>query len=205
MKNLILNLKTNFSLLSLLVGIFITPPIILKTKILPSSPFLHFGVLTACTVICLCIMYLEKWDWVNKKKKLKEMVLPYVLFTILGIVFLIIMAKLFDFRIDKNWAQKIDMRYSLIPVLCLLQVIGYQEFLPKKLSIFIKNKNLLALANGIIFAIMHIMFKPEFVFISFVGGVSFTKVYQSNRSLTLMTGSHTILNITAGFLGAFNF
>jgi len=190
---------------SYLIGIFIIPPIAIRFEWIPVTKTTNFITLFICTMLCIIIMCIERWgksDWDLKPKDEIKMLLPYTIFTVVGILALIIVKEISHLKFDRSWIEKDHFRYLFIP-LSFLQVVSYRTFLFKKLELFTKNEKQLVLLSTIFYTVMHIMFSNIFIIICFVGGLAFGFMYLKYRSLKLMTGSHSSLNFTAAICGAF--
>lgn len=188
-----------------LIGIFIIPPIAIRFEWIPVTKMTNFITLFICTMLCIMIMCIERWsksDWDLKPKNEVKMSWSYLIFTMVGILVLILVKEIFHLKLDRSWIEKDHFRYLFIP-LSFLQVVSYRTFLFKKLELFTNNKTQLIILSTIFYTVMHIMFSNIFILICFFGGLAFGYMYLKYRSLKLMTASHSTLNFTAAICGAF--
>ena len=197
---------------SQLIAIFIIPPLVLA--FFPALRSLYTNIITiaCCTFACIIIIIKEGWKWPDFHLNIeKQMIGPYIGFTVAGLLFLMVAVPLvnwmkggeFSIQIKKELLKKDFLKYVLIVIICLLQAFSYKTFLFKKLSNFTQEKWTLILLNTGFFTIMHAMFPWGFIGICCFGGLGFAYIYYHYQSLVLMTISHTILNFTAALLGAF--
>jgi len=191
-------------IISYLVIIFIFPPIAIHYGVIPGGPLTNLITLAVCSISCILIMIREGWGFNELDLKIeKGMPRVYIVFTLVGIVFLLLMKYILGLELNFEVVQRKYFLAVFVP-LCFLQVLCYRVFLIRKLKLLTQSKSRLVALNTIFFTIMHIMFSYKFIIICFLGGIGFAWVYLQYPSLVLMTISHSILNFTAALLGAFN-
>jgi membrane protease YdiL (CAAX protease family) len=188
----------------LLIPIFFIPPLCINYRVIPVSSVTNLLTLFICSIVCIFIMNKEGWSLEDMDLKVKKGMIPaYVLFTVIGILFLLFMKYIFNLEFRFEIFQRKIFLALFIP-LCLLQVISYNLFLLRKLKILTQSRIQLIVLGTIFFAFMHIMFSYKFIIICIIGGIGFSYIYLEYPNLILMTISHSILNMTAAFIGAFN-
>lgn len=202
------NLLTKKIIVALqLILIFVIPPIAIKTGLIPNTNKTNALVLGVCTFTCFFITWFEEgWNWKKywDNKVSKKIFMSYALLTLFGLVFLICVKEIFGLKFSEKFLHTEHYKY-LLP-LCIAQTFSYRVFLPRKLELFTASKNKLLFLNTSFFTLMHIMFNPIFIGVCAVGGFAFSWVYtyKKRENSTLMTGSHSVLNYTAGFISAFS-
>jgi membrane protease YdiL (CAAX protease family) len=190
-----------------LLCIYIIPPISIRMGYIPNTNKTNAIVLGVCTFACLFITWLEEgWNWKKywDNKVSKKIFISYALLTFFGLLFLLCVKEICGFKFSEKFLYTEHYKY-LLP-LCLAQTFSYRVFLPRKLEVFTASKRKLLFLNTSFFTLMHVMFNPVFIGVCAIGGFAFSWVYtyKKQENSTLMTGSHSILNFTAGFIGAFS-
>ncbi|MFA6514916.1 MAG: type II CAAX endopeptidase family protein [Candidatus Paceibacterota bacterium] len=184
--------------------LFLIPILLLYYKVIGND----FRILMLLTVAVLIygIARYEKWnheDFGIKKKWTKDF-LPYLIFTICGVIFLFIVE---EFEIGKpflNWWKNEKFLLLFIP-LSVLQEVIFRGVLMNMLRRVFKNPIFIIGLNASLFALMHVIYlNSAFVLpVTFVAGIGFAWMYYKYQNLFLISASHTILNFVGMILGFF--
>lgn len=184
--------------------LFLIPTILFYFKIIPSS--FRISVLILITFLIYGIARYEKWtnnDFGIKKEWTKDF-LPYLIFTILGVVFLFIIE---EFEIGKpflNWWKNARFLLLFIP-LSILQEIVFRGVLMNMLRRVFKSQVFIILLNASLFSLMHVIYlNSAFVLpVTFIAGIGFAWMYYKYQNLVLISASHTVLNFVGMIMGFF--
>jgi len=125
-------------------------------------------------------------------------IIPYTIFTILGVLALVAIAKIIKRTPQKNFYSNKKFIYSII-VISILQELLFRGFLFPKLNYIFSNYTIIILANVILFTFMHTIYSNTTATLAtiFAGGIFFALVYGSYPNLILISLSHIILNHVA--------
>lgn len=188
--------------------IFIIIPLIFIFKILPHK---QIPLIVALGVVVgILFSFWKGWSFFDLGIRLDNLsvsILPYVLFTLVFLIILIVYSKNLHKRgfvrknmisyfeglifIPSSFAQAFLFRSILI--LLLLELVG--------------NLWLVILINTILYTFVHIVYKsprPFFtLLLTFIWGAGFAWIYLTYPNLILISISHSILNFTALYHGFF--
>jgi len=164
-------------------------------------------------VLCLSCLFIygiirrEKWSYQKMGIRLfnyKEVVLPYILFTLAGLLFLFIIAQLFNMH-TQGTLQNVYYKFLFFIPISFFQEFAYRAFLLRKLEKVFRNKTLIIITNAFLFMLLHIIYPHSFLVLpmTFIGGIAFAMIYLKYPNLVLIGVSHSILNISAILLGFF--
>lgn len=176
---------------------------------------LYFGIVSGdLRVLMLLIISIalygitkyEKWhrnDWGLKKRWIEDYI-PYTLFTIVGVVILILISRFFTHEPLLNWWKNIRFLLLFIP-LSVLQEVVFRGVLMHMLRRAFKSPFFIIILNAALFALIHILYADAKVILplTFLAGICFSWLYYKYPNLILISISHTILNFTAMILGFF--
>lgn len=163
-------------------------------------------LLLIVTILLYGIARFEKWskeDFGLKKKWLKDF-WPYFIFTIIGVVFLLIAE---EFEIGKpflNWWKNAKFLLLFIP-LSVMQEIVFRGVLMNMLRRAFSSPIFIIILNASIFSLMHVIYlNSAFVLpLTFIAGLGFAWMYYKYQNLVLISVSHTVLNFVGMILGFF--
>lgn len=164
--------------------------------------------LTMGGLIIYGIIIHEKWSYKDMGLRTDNInsksILPYSIFTILGLIFLFIYSDIFEIK-DANIKDNYLIRLIFFLPVSFLQEFAYRSFLIPKTKEFTKNKFWIILINTILFTILHIIYPNQIVTlpVAFIGGIFFASLYLKYPNLILIGISHSILNLAAVLLGFF--
>jgi len=132
----------------------------------------------------------------------KSSLLPYLLFTFLGCISLVLIAKHFNKKfVEKRWKNTHFL--SMCVVLSFFQELVYRGYLMPKLQNMFTSVFTIVLINSLIFSYIHIIYPDKIrnLLLSFVGGTGFAFLYYYYPNIYLITVSHSMLNFTAVLFG----
>lgn len=199
------NLKHERELVWLqILYLFIIPVLLLYFKILPGN--FRFLMLLGVAILLFGIVKHNKWTYKDlgiKKKFLKDLV-PYTLFTVGGVFFLVWLAEVVPHLSFGEWWENAKFLLLFIPI-SILQEIIFRGVLMNMLKRAFRNPIFIIGLNAFVFALMHVIYlNSTFVLpMTFIAGVGFAWIYYKYENLILISISHTILNFVAMILGFF--
>lgn len=184
--------------------LYLIPIMLLYYKVIPSS--FRITLLLLIAFMIYGIARYEKWanpefgiqnDW-------KIYFKPYLIFTIIGVIFLLIVREL-EFGIPMlNWWKNAKFLLLFIP-LSFIQELIFRGVLMHMLRRAFSDKLFIILLNAAIFSIMHIIYLNAYFTLplTFIGGIGFAWIYYKYPNLILISIAHTILNFMGMILGFF--
>ena len=184
--------------------LYLIPILLLYYKVISSN--LRIVMLLLVTVLIYGITRYEKWN--NKdfgiRKDWRKYFWQYLIFTVGGIVFLLMMEQ---FEIGKpflNWWKNAKFLLLFIP-LSVVQEILFRGILMNMFRRVFSSPAFIIILNASIFALMHIIYlNSAFVLpVTFVAGIGFAWMYYKYENLILISASHTVLNFVGMILGFF--
>lgn len=186
--------------------IFILPVFLIYFKVFTSFYFRFIFLLLGALFIYGIIRY-EKWSYEDmglRMDNFKKSFLPYLVFTLLGVLVIFLTAYFFGIKNEPDRVFYIRTFLFFIPI-SFVQEFAFRSFLIPQLKKIHKNNYLVIFLNSLLFALIHIIY-PDInigVPLSFVGGIFFAYLYLKYPNLLLISISHSILNLTALLLGFF--
>lgn len=184
--------------------LFVAPVALLYFKIIPLQ--YHRYVLFIFTVLFIILAIKDRLSLkklgIYKDKPLK-FYLPYILFTVIGVIFIYTLAELIGHE-PLDWDNRYLYVFLVLP-LSFSQEFIYRAYLMNKLESLFNSEWTIILINACLFAIMHIIFAniPIILPLALVSGIAFAWIYYKYRNLLLISLSHSILNFTAVLLYGF--
>lgn len=132
-------------------------------------------------------------------------VLVYLFSTIIAILFLFSLSKIFKTKQAERWHEDPHFLFLFIPISFAQQFLFF-AFILSELRSFL-SIGLAILINALIFGYMHTIYpKPLFSFIlGTLAGIFFGTLYTLYPNLILASITHAILNFTAVYLAFFTF
>lgn len=187
------------------VLLFVVPIVLLYFGVLPVQS--RFVVLLIFCALIYSIMKREGWrdaDVGLSFENIRRMVTPYIIATILGTIFLIVIANIFHFVPVSNWWTKPYFLFFFI-FSSVFQEFAFRGFLMPVLGRIFRSNFMIVLANTVLFALMHSIYPFPMVTIpiAFVGGLLFAGMYARYPNLILVTVMHCVLNFVAVYNGFF--
>jgi membrane protease YdiL (CAAX protease family) len=184
--------------------LYIVPILLLYFKVIPDN--FRILMLLGVAVLLFGIVKHAKWTYADMgiHKDFMKDIAPYLIFTIAGIIFLLIVEELEIGKPFLNWWKNIKFLLLFIPV-SVLQEIIFRGVLMNMLRRAFKSPMFIIILNASVFAFMHVIYLNSiFVLpLTFVAGIGFAWMYYKYENLILISTSHTILNFVAMILGFF--
>lgn len=184
--------------------LFVIPTLLLYFKVLPGN--FRFMMLLLVMILMFGIIKHSKWTYVDvgiRRDFMKDIV-PYSLFTIGGVFFIIWLAQIVPHQPFLKWWQNAQFLLLFIP-LSIVQEIIFRGVLMNMLRRVFSSAIFVIILNSAVFAMMHVIYLNS-VFVlpmTFIAGIGFAWMYYQYENLTLISISHTILNFTAMIMGFF--
>lgn len=182
-----------------IIFLFIFPPLLIYLHIIPKS--IWFVALLIMFLIIPSIVIKEKWSLKSLGIRLDNIssgLLPYTIFTILGVLVMISIAQIVKSGTVENWWQDAHFQFLFLPI-SFIQEFAYRSFLIPRLKNFTRSPFLIIFLNAILFSLLHIFYPNPMVNLplTFVAGLGFAALYYRYPNLILITISHCILNFLA--------
>ncbi len=184
--------------------LFIVPTLLLYFKVLPGN--YRFLMLVIVFLMLLGIVRHAKWTYADMgiRKDFMKDIVPYSLFTIGGVLFLIWLAQVVPHEPFIKWWQNIKFLILFIPLSVLQEIIFRGILMNMERRVF-KSQIFIIGLNALVFAMMHVIYLNSIFVLpmTFIAGVGFAWMYYQYENLPLISISHTILNFVAVILGFF--
>lgn len=184
--------------------LFLLPIFLIYFNIIPSN--FRLVVFATISIFLLGIIHRSKWSYKDLGiiKKWHKDFLPYMVFTLAGILFLYWIANLVPHSPFLEWWDNRKFLILFIPISVLQEVIFRGILLRMLISVF-KNIPFVVLANSLVFSMMHMIYVNHTLVLplTFMGGIAFAWMYIKYPNLILISISHTIFNFVAMILGFF--
>lgn len=184
--------------------LYIIPVLLLYYKILPGN--FRFLMLFGVAILLYGIVKYDRWTYADLGIRWDFMkdIVPYSLFTIGGVFFLIWLAQIVPHKPFLEWWGNIRFLLLFIPI-SILQEIIFRGILMNMLRRAFSSPIFIIILNASVFALMHVIYLNS-VFVlpmTFIAGIGFAWMYYKYQNLPLISIAHTILNFTAMILGFF--
>ncbi len=193
--------------LAQILYLYIIPTLLLYYGIIPGQ--FRLVMLSGVAILLYGIIRHANWTYADlgiHRDFIKD-IIPYAIFTIIGIVSLYFISelapKIIEARIYKWW-ENLRFLFLFIPISILQEVI-FRGVLMNMLQRVFKNPIFIIGLNASLFALIHIIYLNQTIIlpITFIGGIGFAYIYYKYPNLILISLSHAILNFTAMILGFF--
>ena len=197
----------NLIALTQIVFIFILPVLLLYTGIIPVK--YRFLVLVLASLVIFAITIQEHWTPAKlgiRADNFVKSIIPYLIFTILGVLVIYFFAKFLGRSPVNEWWTKSHFVYIFIPI-SIFQEFAFRAFLMPKLESLFLSAITLILVNALLFAFLHIIYPHPSLNLpfGFIAGVGFATMYYFYPNLILISISHSVLNFFAVFYSFFSF
>lgn len=184
--------------------LYIVPVLLLYFKIIPGS--YRMVMLFGIGLLLYAITKRAHWtpkDFGITKKFMKDF-LPYLLFTICGVLFLFWLSEIVPHRPFLSWWTNAKFLLLFIPI-SVVQEIAFRGILMRLLIKAFNNPIFIIVLNASVFALIHVIYlNAKFVLpMTFIAGIGFAWMYYKYPNLILISVSHTILNFVGMILGFF--
>jgi len=188
-----------------IIVLFLLPSIALYLRLMPrkSEDF----VLVGMWVVIAGVTAFEKWKPSKlglRLDNINETILPYLIFTLVGIVITVLVAKALDMHPPRSW--KLVLPITLLPIpVAFFQEFIFRGFLMPKLFLVFSSPFVVIMVNALIFALAHIFWKKREVILplTFLAGIGFATMYYFYPNLIVISASHAVLNFIAVLYGFF--
>lgn len=184
--------------------LFVIPTLLLYFKVLPGN--FRFLLLGVVSLLLLGIVRHAKWTYADMgiKRDFMKDIVPYSIFTVGGVFFLIWLAQIVPHEPFLNWWENVRFLILFIPLSVIQEVIFRGILMNMERRVF-KSQIFIIGLNALIFAMMHVIYLNSIFVLpmTFIAGVGFAWMYYQYENLPLISISHTILNFVAVILGFF--
>ena len=182
-----------------LLAIFVLPVFLINFNILSKKYRFHLLGLVAFlvfTVICW-----QRWSLTKLGLSINNFfneLLVYFLFTIIGVILIILLAKILGHTKIDEWQKHPHFMYGFILV-SIPQEFLYRAFLMPQLQNIFSNVIIIVLINAILFSLLHIIYPNKLINLSasFIAGLFFALIYYYYPNFILICLSHAVLNFMA--------
>lgn len=188
-----------------LVFLFLMPPV--AFYLVDMKNHLHLVVFLFSFILLLSIIIREKMSFSElgmTRKNLVKGFVPYVLFTIAGVLGIKMFAREFGFEPYQNWWSNSLFLALFIPI-SVMQEFAYRSFLMPGLKKVFTDATTVILVNAGLFTILHLFYpEPALVLpLAFAGGLGFATLYYLYPNFWLVSAAHIVLNFYAVSSGFF--
>lgn len=185
--------------------LFIVPVVLLWKKII--NPKYKLVVLGIVSLVILGIVIIQKWSLEKlgiRADTFTKGIIPYLIFTAIGIVAIFLAAKLLHKTPNAHWRNDAHF-WGLFILISALQEFAFRGFLMPTLQNIFTPTLLIILTNACLFALLHIIYPDRRTTLSFafVAGLGFAGMYMQYPNLILIVIAHSILNFLAVFYSFF--
>jgi membrane protease YdiL (CAAX protease family) len=203
----ILNNHEKELVLAQILYLYVIPTLLLYYGVIPEQ----FRILMLFSVSLLLYGIVKRAEWtfndLGIRKNFMKDIVPYTLFTISGIGFILWISKItpgIEGREYYEWWEDARFLLLFIPI-SVLQEVVFRGILMRLLEKAFSNPIFIIILNASVFALIHIIYTNTTLVLplTFIGGIGFAWMYYRYPNLIMISVSHTILNFTAMILGFF--
>ena len=203
----ILNNHEKELVLAQILYLYVIPTLLLYYGVIPEQ----FRILMLFSVSLLLYGIVKRAEWtfsdLGIRKDFMKDIIPYTLFTISGIGFILWISKItpgIEGREYYEWWEDARFLLLFIPI-SVLQEVVFRGILMRLLEKAFSNPIFIIILNASVFALIHIIYTNTTLVLplTFIGGIGFAWMYYRYPNLIMISVSHTILNFTAMILGFF--
>jgi membrane protease YdiL (CAAX protease family) len=184
--------------------LFVIPTLLLYFKVVPGD--FRMVMLFGIAILMIGIVKNNHWTLsdLGIYKNFNKDFIPYLLFTIAGVLFLVWLSAIIDHSPFLNWWKSAKFLLLFIPI-SVIQEIVFRGVLMKLLRRAFSNPVFVIGLNAVVFALIHVIYvNATFVLpMTFIAGIGFAWMYYNYPNLVLISISHTILNFVGMVLGFF--
>lgn len=193
--------------LAQILYLYVIPTLLLYYGVIPEQ----FRILMLFSVSLLLYGIVKRAEWtfsdLGIRKDFMKDIIPYTLFTISGIGFILWISKItpgIEGREYYEWWEDARFLLLFIPI-SVLQEVVFRGILMRLLEKAFSNPIFIIILNASVFALIHIIYTNTTLVLplTFIGGIGFAWMYYRYPNLIMISVSHTILNFTAMILGFF--
>lgn len=184
--------------------LFVIPVILLYFDVVPTS--LRALMLLGICAILFGIVRHEKWksETIGIHSPNHRWYVPYIIFTITGILMLLYVAHELGYVPASHWWDNPRFVLLFIPI-SILQEFAFRGFLVPSLKTIKMSRTMIVVVTTFLFMLIHIIYPPLQVAlpVSFIGGLAFALMYEKYPNLFLASLAHAALNFVAVLYGFF--
>jgi len=184
--------------------LYIIPVLLLYFKVLPGN--FRFLMLFGIAILLYGIVKHDHWTYAEMgiNRDFMKDIVPYFLFTIGGVFFLVWLAQIVPHSPFLEWWDNTRFLLLFIPI-SILQEIVFRGVLMNMLRRTFSSPIFIIILNASVFAMMHVIYLNSIFVLpmTFIAGIGFAWMYYQYENLPLISIAHTILNFTAMILGFF--
>lgn len=183
-----------------IIGLVIVPVGLMQTGIIPAS--YHSEVLGAVFLVTLTVIIRDHWSLRElgiRTDNIRAALLPYVLFTLVGLACIALLAWSLGRTPQSDWFQNPYFVYLLFIPVSFFQQFGFSAFFMPQVKALTKHPFLAILLFALLFTYIHIIFPDSSLMLpfAFAAGLGFGTMYYFYPNLLLISLSHMVLNLTA--------
>lgn len=189
-----------------ILALFVLPVFLFIFKIVKNKNIT--SVLLVFSIIVFFIGKSQNYNWQTfglRTDNLKAGFLAYLVFTIVGVFFILIAAKIFKKTKIPNWRRYNHFTFLFLPI-SVFQEFLFRGYLMPKLESLLNGFWTIILLNTLLYTFIHIIYKEKAIVLplTFLGGLCFAGIYYFYPNLILISASHSILNFVAVLYSFFN-
>jgi len=184
--------------------LYIIPTLLLYFNVIPED----FRIILLFVVALLLFGIVKHANWsyfdMGISRDFMKDIVPYTIFTIGGVLFLIWLAQIVPHNPFLGWWKNLKFLLLFIPI-SIIQEIIFRGILMNMLSRAFSSPIFIIIINASVFALIHVIYLNH-VFVlpmTFMAGIGFAWMYYRYKNLILISASHTVLNFVAMVLGFF--
>lgn len=180
-------------------SLFVLPILLLYFGIVPLK--YRFVVLTIFFLALVVIIVKERWTPRQlglRTDNLKDVLLPYGLFTVLGVLVLLGVARTIGRHTVSRWWTYPHFLFLFLPI-SFSQEFAYRAFLMPQLLNVTSSVPVVCCVNAALFAFLHVIYPDLGIILplAFAGGLGFAVMYHRYPNLFAISASHMVLNFVA--------
>lgn len=198
----------NYTTLLEILFIFVLPPLLIRFKVV--SVYSRWGLFALALAFLARMLLYEGWTLARlgvRSDNLAAGFLPYLIFTLLGVLVIKFTAKILKRKSLEDWWTDPYFLYAIFIPISIVQEVAYRSFLIPELQKIIPSVSLVVIVNAFIFTLLHIIY-PNYGYLllplAFVGGLAFAIMYINWSNLILISAAHSALNFYAVKYGFFS-
>ena len=184
--------------------LYIIPTFLLYFNIIPED--FRIVLLFAIALLLFGIVHHANWSYLDMgiNRDFMKDIVPYTIFTIGGVLFLIWLAQIVPHSPFLGWWKNLKFLLLFIPI-SIIQEIIFRGVLMNMLSRAFSSPIFIIIINASVFALIHVIYlNHTFILpMTFIAGIGFAWMYLKYKNLILISISHTILNFVGMILGFF--
>ncbi|MEX0932458.1 MAG: type II CAAX endopeptidase family protein [Parcubacteria group bacterium] len=179
--------------------VFIIPIALIYFGILP---FEHrIIIIGTYSIFAVLLVVFQHWSPKRlgiRTDNLREVLVPYIIFTLLSVAVLVVVAHLLEKRPIQGWYTHTHLLFLFLPS-SITQEFLYRGFLMEELARLKLSILYVLVVNSILFTLLHVIYDQKAIILPlvFASGVGFAWMYHKYPNLIAISASHAILNLTA--------